>query len=220
MKDFKINNKGTTQLFQNRILEGLTRTNFMLPVVFYYVLAATFICLSVFNHVGIASYWWLFPAGMIVFSLVEYLIHRFVFHFKAVTAKEIQLQYNIHGVHHEFPRDKDRLVMPPVISILLAAIFYELFQATMGRTGWIFFAGFVAGYSTYLLIHYAVHALHPPNNFLKYLWKHHSLHHYSSVNAAYSVSFPLWDILFGSMPVKSKSAKEDEEKLPDSRPVS
>jgi sterol desaturase/sphingolipid hydroxylase (fatty acid hydroxylase superfamily) len=105
--------------------------------------------------------------------------------------------------------------MPPVISIFLSAFFYELFFLTMGKPGWIFFAGFVAGYSTYLIIHYAVHSLRPPDNFLKYLWKHHSLHHYSSVNTAYSVSFPLWDILFGTMPAKNTERKAAGEKLPD-----
>jgi 4-hydroxysphinganine ceramide fatty acyl 2-hydroxylase len=197
MRDFKIDNKGTTQLFRNRFLERLTRTHFIFPVILYYLVS--FICIyfsarktdiSVFNHI------WIFFAGMLLFSLVEYLIHRFLFHFDAKTDKELHLQYQIHGVHHEFPRDKDRLVMPPVLSVFIAGVFYLIFTLLFPVSGLILFAGFIAGYSSYLLIHYAVHARRPPNNFLKFWWKHHAKHHYSSVDTAFSVSMPLWDYLF------------------------
>ena len=90
--------------------------------------------------------------------------------------------------------------MPMTMSLIISSGFFFLFRFIAGDYGLLLFAGFVAGYSSYLLVHYAVHALKPPKNFLRYYWKHHSLHHYSSVNTAYSVSFPLWDYLFGTMP--------------------
>jgi len=106
--------------------------------------------------------------------------------------------------------------MPPLISIGLAVLFYLLFRLLAGDYVWLFFPGFLAGYSTYLVIHYAVHRYKPPRNFLKYLWKHNSLHHYKSDDYAFSVSLPAWDLLFGTMP-KQKNAvdKELAEKLPD-----
>jgi 4-hydroxysphinganine ceramide fatty acyl 2-hydroxylase len=219
VREFKISNKGTARIFENPLLERLSRTHFSVPVVFYYTVAAACLLVSFLNEEIIFSKaLWIFPSGMIFFSLLEYLIHRFLFHFDAKTEKELQLQYNIHGVHHEFPRDKDRLVMPPVISIFLALSFFFLFRLLMGDYGFIFFAGFVAGYSTYLIIHYAVHTLKPPKNFLKIYWKHHSLHHYSSVNAAYSVSLPFWDHLFGTMPaLKGAAGGQSEGRLPDSQ---
>jgi 4-hydroxysphinganine ceramide fatty acyl 2-hydroxylase len=219
MKDFKIDNKGSAQLFRNPILEFLTRTNFLVPVIGYYAVAILFLILGFLNpEIKFLHTLWIFPSGMIVFSLVEYLIHRFLFHFNANTEKQLQLQYNIHGVHHEFPRDKDRLVMPPVLSIILAASFYFLFKLLIGEYGVLFFAGFIAGYSTYLIIHYAVHALKPPKNFLKYLWRHHSHHHYSSVHTAFGVSFPIWDMIFSSMPIARGDEKTAiESQLPDKK---
>jgi 4-hydroxysphinganine ceramide fatty acyl 2-hydroxylase len=219
MKDFKIDNKGSAQLFRNPVLEFLSRTNFLIPLIGYYALALIFLLLSFLDReLTFIHVLWIFPLGMITFSFVEYLIHRFLFHFNASTEKQIEFQYNIHGVHHEYPRDKDRLVMPPVISIFLAAFFYAVFVVTMGGYGKLFFAGFIAGYSTYLIIHYAVHALKPPKNFLKHLWRHHSHHHYSSVHTAFSVSFPLWDILFGTMPLaKDEEKKQIENLLPDKK---
>lgn len=59
--------------------------------------------------------------------------------------------------------------MPPLISIGLAVLFYLLFRLLAGDYVWLFFPGFLAGYSTYLVIHYAVHRYKPPRNFLKYL---------------------------------------------------
>ena len=151
---------------------------------------------------------------MLFFTLVEYLIHRFLFHFNAETEKEKRIQYTIHGIHHEFPKDKDRLVMPPLVSIFLAIFFFFLFIVTINEKTWFFYSGFVASYSGYLLIHFAVHRYHPPKNFFKILWKHHALHHYKSTEGYYSVSFPFWDYLFGTVS-HSKQDKILENKLPD-----
>jgi sterol desaturase/sphingolipid hydroxylase (fatty acid hydroxylase superfamily) len=99
--------------------------------------------------------------------------------------------------------------MPPVLSVFLAAGFGLLFLTVVGKTGWILFGGFLAGYSTYLVIHYSVHALRPPENFLRFLWKHHSLHHYASVHSAFAVSMPFWDYLFGTMPADADPRRNE-----------
>jgi len=215
MKNIKVDNKGSGQLFENKILERLTRTPFIVPVLFYYVVALICIWHAFANlSVNLLNNIWMIPSGMIAFSFVEYLIHRFLFHFNASSHKQEKVQYSIHGIHHEYPRDKDRLVMPIFISVILAFLFYLFFNLVFGNSGILFFAGFMAGYSSYLVIHYAVHAMKPPQNFLKYLWKHHSLHHYASVHTAYSVSFPIWDLIFGTMPSPKERMKVSE-KLPD-----
>lgn len=204
MRTSGIKNKGTTSLFRNRFLEALTRTHFAIPVLLYLFMSVMLLFYTAVKTE--LSFWrvsYLFPLGMLVFSFVEYCIHRWVFHFNAKTERQKAFKYKVHGVHHEYPRDKDRLVMPPVLSILVALVFYGLFKLIMGDVVLLFFPGFLAGYSTYLLIHYAIHRLKPPANFLKILWTHHALHHYKSEDAAFGVSFPFWDYLFGTMPPKS-----------------
>jgi len=217
MDQFRISNKGTARLFESRLLESLTRTRFMFPVTLFYIIALVCIGYAAFcTDQPLIRLVYLFPLGMLTFTFVEYMIHRYLFHFNAVSEKEKKIKYNIHGVHHEFPKDKDRLAMPPMMSTSVAFVFFVFFYFTMGSAVWLFFPGFTAGYSTYLIIHYAVHRYRPPNNFLKYLWKHHSLHHYKSDDYAFSVSLPIWDILFGTMP--TPSAKKDIQagnKLPD-----
>ncbi|MEO8150302.1 MAG: sterol desaturase family protein [Bacteroidia bacterium] len=203
-QDTSVYNAGTRRMSANPIVESLTRTHFLTPVILYSIISVISISYSFINQKVV---WYnavvLYCIGMFFFSFVEYCIHRFLFHFNAETEKEKKIQYNIHGVHHEFPKDKDRLVMPPVISVFLAAFFYFIFRFTMGDFHFSFFAGFIEGYCVYLWIHYAVHRYRTPKNFLKILWHHHSVHHYGRNDSAFAVSMPLWDHVFGTMP-KSK----------------
>lgn len=207
MRTYKARNNGTTALFRNRFLEALTRTHFAIPVTLYLLCSvALLLYASGMKKLDFFNVIWLFPGGMLLFTLVEYSIHRWVFHFHASTEKQKAFKYKVHGVHHEFPRDKDRLVMPPVLSIVVALVFYLLFRYLLGLNVLLFFPGFLSGYSIYLLIHYAVHRFRPPSNFFKILWTHHALHHYKEEDAAFGVSNPLWDYIFRTMPEKTDPA--------------
>jgi sterol desaturase/sphingolipid hydroxylase (fatty acid hydroxylase superfamily) len=103
-------------------------------------------------------------------------------------------------VHHEFPKDKDRLAMPPLLSITIATILLLFFRLIMGDFVFAFLPGFLVGYASYLGVHYMVHAFPPPKNFLKTLWIHHGIHHYKEGEKAFGVSSPLWDKIFKTMP--------------------
>lgn len=140
--------------------------------------------------------------GFLSFTLLEYTAHRKLFHMLTNTKAKEKVQYGLHGVHHDYPRDKDRLAMPPFMSIILATGFYYLYTLLMGDFGITFCGGFLAGYATYLAVHYTVHAFRPPNNFFSILWTHHSYHHYKDHTRAFGVSSPLWDVIFRTMPKK------------------
>jgi 4-hydroxysphinganine ceramide fatty acyl 2-hydroxylase len=142
----------------------------------------------------------LFLVGAFSFTLVEYLVHRYFYHMGADTPRKARLQYVFHGVHHDHPRDKKRLALPPVLSLAVAALFVGLFRLLLGTHGYAFAGGFMTGYATYLLAHYAIHVYSPPKNFLGAIWKHHNLHHFVGDTAAFGVSSPLWDHVFGTMP--------------------
>jgi 4-hydroxysphinganine ceramide fatty acyl 2-hydroxylase len=201
MRSYKISNKGTISLFNNKLLEALTRTNFLFPLLLYFLLSIAMIIYNIYQQrADLFEMIWCIPAGILFFTLIEYIIHRFVFHFDAKNEKQEAIKFKMHGVHHAYPRDKERLAMPPVISICLALIFYGLFKLILGHYVYYFFPGFLSGYSIYLLIHYSIHRFRPPRNFLKILWTHHALHHYKDENAAYGVSMPLWDYVFKTLP--------------------
>src|SRR5690606_9637431 len=187
------------------------------PLSIFYGLAVILLGYTLYyGIIGPAASILLFLGGFATFTLVEYLIHRHTFHMEADTPRKERLQYVLHGAHHDFPKDKTRLAMPPIVSIALATGFSLFYRLPLGDIGIPFTAGFVAGYASYLCVHYSVHAFPPPKNILRHLWIHHALHHYQQPNAAYGVSSPLWDIVFRTLPdrrgfnVKTKTGSIDD----------
>ena len=196
-------NFGSATLFSNPVLERISRTHISIPITLflsistvsmYYGLVSTLIPIGF----GLAF----FLLGLLAFTLVEYLMHKHFFHMEPDTPLKDKLQYNVHGVHHDYPRDKDRLAMPPFVSAAYAAILYLVFTLLMGDFALYFLPGFLLGYSGYLGVHYVVHVYNPPKNFLKVLWVNHAIHHYKDPDSAFGVSSPLWDYLLGTLPKK------------------
>ena len=198
--EIKPQNKGTKQLFQNPILEKLSRTHISVPLIIFFLYSTGLLYWSVTNtslSLGITV--GMFFLGIISFTWVEYNVHRYVFHMTAETEKRAKAQYTMHGVHHEFPKDKTRLAMPPILSITLATVLLFLFRLVLGDFVFSFLPGFLVGYSGYLSVHYMVHAFQPPRNFFKSLWVNHGVHHYKNGDGVYGVSSPLWDYIYGTM---------------------
>lgn len=203
MSEIRIQNKGTKELFENPILEKLSRTHISIPLIIFFGYAGGLLYWSV-THTGlsVSLTTLLFFVGWLTFSLVEYLVHRYVFHMATYTKLREKFQYTMHGVHHEFPKDKDRLAMPPLLSVTIATILLLLFRLVMGDFVFAFLPGFFVGYACYLGVHYMVHAYQPPKNFLKALWVNHGVHHYKNGEIVFGVSSPLWDYIFGTMQSK------------------
>ncbi len=198
----------SSTLFNNRFLEALTRTHIAIPLTIFYGFAAALIGYSL--YAGLIAPWanvWLVLAGFAFFTLVEYLVHRYLFHIDTDTPGKERFQYLFHGVHHDHPRDTSRLAMPPVVSVLVASTLFLTYRLIMGVYGLPFTAGFMAGYASYLCVHYAVHAFKPPRNFLRQLWAHHAIHHYQQPEAAFGVSSPFWDVVFRTMPERKEKVK-------------
>ena len=197
----KINNKGSKKLFDNPILERLSRTHISIPIGLFVIYSAGLLYWSLaYTEVGVMLTTSLFLTGLLTFSLVEYLAHRYIFHMDTYTALRRKLQYAFHGVHHDYPKDKDRLAMPPLMSLTIATALLFLFRLALGDYTFGFLPGFLMGYATYLLVHYIVHAYPPPKNIFKTLWVHHGIHHYKNSERAFGVSSPLWDYVFRTMP--------------------
>ncbi len=196
--------KGSPRLFKNPLLERLTHTHISAPLIIFGVIAAALLYFGIFEKgFEVPFMVLLFFAGLIFFTFVEYLMHRYLYHLPATTPQKEKIAYTMHGVHHDYPKDKSRLAMPPVLSLAIATILFILYRAILGDLVFGFLAGFLIGYAAYLAIHYSVHAFRVPNNFLKVLWHHHSIHHYREPDRAFGVSSPLWDIIFRTMPRKA-----------------
>jgi len=138
-----------------------------------------------------------YAAGLFAWTLMEYVMHRFVFHYEPRSAWGRKVHFTIHGVHHAYPQDATRLVMPPALSIPLGLAAFGLLWITVGLP-WTpaVFAGLVTGYMAYDSIHFAVHHLHFRNRVFQALKKQHARHHFQDPDRGYGVSNPLWDHVF------------------------
>ena len=135
--------------------------------------------------------------GALFWFLFEYIFHRFVFHFEPHGSFQTHLQFVMHGVHHQYPHDKDRLVMPVTVSIPMALLLLAVFRLFLGELSWGFFSGFVTGYLIYDMMHYAIHhAKGFKSPLLSKIRSNHLAHHFRDTRRGYGVSSPFWDLIF------------------------
>ncbi|OQY91912.1 MAG: fatty acid hydroxylase [Sphingobacteriales bacterium UTBCD1] len=213
----KIHNKGRAQLFRNQYLEMLTKTH---PLVIWGIYLPIIIYMLYFSNSKL-EYPFLritliFLAGIFFWTFFEYLAHRFLFHWISDNPRIQKFAYVMHGNHHHFPRDKQRLFMPPVPSLIIASAIFGLMYLAMHNNAFVFFPGFMFGYLMYGSIHFAIHAWNPPFKWMKPLWRNHHLHHYKDEHQGFGVSTTLWDRIFGTM-FDLKKEKEDKEKVKELR---
>ena len=195
-------NFGSAKMFSNPILERISRTHILVPITLFLGISSVSFYYALTTSIPLWLGFVFIFLGLFAFTFVEYLMHKHLFHMEPDTPLKDKVQYSMHGVHHDYPKDKDRLAMPPFVSAAYAAIFYLVFHLVMGDYALYFLPGFLLGYSLYLGVHYVVHAYQPPKNFLKVLWVNHAIHHYKDPSTSYGVSSPLWDYVFGTLPKK------------------
>jgi sterol desaturase/sphingolipid hydroxylase (fatty acid hydroxylase superfamily) len=188
-------------MFGSRFIDQFSRTHWSaVPIIFGpAVLALLWFAvaqsgLSWLAALGVAA------LGALAWSLTEYWLHRTVFHWQPPGELGERFHFILHGVHHKWPRDRFRLVMPPAVSISLFWIFLGLWLVLFPRIAYAFHAGFVAGYMFYDLSHYYIHHGHPQQAWLKKLRKHHMVHHSPNLEneKKFGVSSTLWDHVFGT----------------------
>jgi sterol desaturase/sphingolipid hydroxylase (fatty acid hydroxylase superfamily) len=204
----KIKNKGQAQLFQNELMENMTKTH---PIVIYSLYFPVIIGMlyygAAYKGLGLGREALVFIIGALFWSLFEYVMHRKLFHMVVERPRAQRFVYTMHGVHHEFPRDKERLFMPPVPSLIIASLLFSLFYLAIGWNALAFFPGFLFGYLMYGSMHFAIHAFAPPK-FLKALWRNHHLHHYKSPEKGFGVSSVLWDVVFRTVPERDSRTSD------------
>ncbi|KAL4934491.1 fatty acid alpha-hydroxylase [Aspergillus undulatus] len=189
-------------LFGN-FLEPLSKTAwYVVPIVWVPpVIYGTCLGVSGLGNASAASAYWIF--GFFLWSLIEYLMHRFLFHidkFLPDNRVGITLHFLLHGIHHYLPMDKYRLVMPPSLFIILAIPFWKLAH-TVFYYNWyaavLAYSGGVFGYICYDLTHYFLHHRNLPS-YYKQLKRYHLQHHFADFDNGFGVTSRFWDWVFGT----------------------
>jgi sterol desaturase/sphingolipid hydroxylase (fatty acid hydroxylase superfamily) len=138
--------------------------------------------------------------GFFSWSLIEYGLHRFIFHYDARSRLGRKLLYQAHLSHHENPGATNKTFASLFLSAPIAAAYWLLAWAAIGSwaaASWLFI-GMVAGYFCYEWLHFQCHHGRSRLRLLRYLRKYHLLHHYKTPGLRFGVTSPLFDLVFGT----------------------
>jgi sterol desaturase/sphingolipid hydroxylase (fatty acid hydroxylase superfamily) len=189
------------RMFETDLFEFFSKTPFWVPLALFVPIILGALVWSLRLGVGGLATAGMFVVGVVIWTLLEYWLHRVAFHYEARSRFGQKLVWYAHGVHHDWPNDKLRLVFPPAISLPLAALFFGIFTVLFGpELRWAAFAGLSAGYLAYDMIHYMTHFYAFDGKVMKYLRAYHMAHHFKHEPLRYGVSNPLWDFVFGTAP--------------------
>jgi sterol desaturase/sphingolipid hydroxylase (fatty acid hydroxylase superfamily) len=202
------------KLYKNKFIEFLSRAPFGVSNTMWVIVAIIFYWLTITRvELSLANIIIFSLIGFLFWTIMEYILHRFVYHTETNSEGYTQFQENLHSNHHHYPKDPERLAMPPVRELVLGALFFGFFYLAMGIYAFAFFPGFILGYDAYITLHYYQHRVKSPKyKPWKKLWQHHKAHHYSNPYSAFGVTTRLWDYIFGTMPKASNKKRQAEVK--------
>ncbi len=194
------NSTESTRMFKNDFLESLTKVHYSVPLIFWVPVIVYLIYKAyAIGEMSASSIFMYYLFGLAFWTLAEYVLHRWIFHYHPSSEWGKRIHFIFHGVHHDYPKDRLRLVMPLSASIPMAAIIYFIFSFFFSEfTLAAFFAGFLFGYLIYDECHYAMHHANFKSGLFKRIKDHHMLHHYADPEKGFGVSSSIWDVIFGS----------------------
>ena len=184
------------QMFKSKFLDFLTHSHFLvIPFVYFPMIGFSLYKggLSVFALE-------LAICGCGFWTLAEYILHRFFFHWVPPGKYGERLHFIYHGVHHDYPNDKGRIVFAPILGLPLAYLHFIAFKFVLGLpNAYSFFAGFITGYVMYDMVHYALHHLNFKGNYFLKLKHSHMNHHFVDPDKGYGLTSPIWDYVFNTL---------------------
>lgn len=149
----------------------------------------------------------LVAGGLLVWTLFEYAMHRYLFHLESNVPVLRWFVYLIHGNHHASPNDPLRGLMPLPVSVSVGSLVWAACIGVLGTQGTWLFLGFMTGYVLYDAVHFACHQWPMRGALGKMFKRHHMRHHYVDEDGNFAISALFWDRVFGS---RIRSLKRDE----------
>lgn len=173
----------------------------LIPAVCYAPVLGLFVAWSAAAGMFQRSAWALYPAGgLALWTLIEYLMHRFLFHFPPASPKLRHIQANLHLKHHDRPDDPAQIVAQPAFSMPIALAIWGTLRLAFGAWGpaCLVMAGVIGGYLLYEWVHFAVHMTGDGGPLVRRWRRWHFYHHFRNPARCFGVTTPLWDFLLGT----------------------
>lgn len=194
------------RLFEPWYLEVCTKTpwwvvpTFWIPVIFYCIVDKFSDNWHRSEYIKICGFTLYFAIGILFWTLLEYVLHRWLFHIKTKDHQSstiCTMHFILHGLHHKVPFDPLRLVFPPLPGVVLASIIYFPLSFIMPNPR-ILLGGALFGYLCYDMMHYYLHYGSPTREHLYYMKRYHYQHHFAHQDQGYGITSPLWDFVFNT----------------------
>lgn len=143
-------------------------------------------------------------AGVITWTLLEYLIHRFLGHKKGKGLVKKEHQQH-HAKAHYFAPMYKKIILALVVFTLSTSVVGSLVTWTMGA---LFSLGLAGMYFIYEITHRRFHVKDPLIRYGLKMRKHHFFHHFGNPKVNHGVTTAFWDRVFGTF------TKTDRVKVP------
>jgi sterol desaturase/sphingolipid hydroxylase (fatty acid hydroxylase superfamily) len=199
--------RASPPMFESRLLDSLSRVHPTVPIAIFLPAILALLSWSLSSRSVIATLA-LAVGGYALWTLFEYWLHRIVFHFEPEQGLGARMHWIIHGVHHDHPNDPLRLVMPPAVSVPLAALVFAVLYLIFGA-GYApgLGAGFFTGYLAYDMTHYYLHHFRPRGRIGRMLRERHMRHHFQDETKGFGISAPYWDEVFRTSSKERRSSQ-------------
>lgn len=139
-----------------------------------------------------------FPLGWALWTLAEYLLHRFAMHMlhgKGIMSRE----HLEHHVTSGWSFDVNHILSWTGMLLVGAVLWAPLGWVLAGPVAGIILAvGWAFGYFFYEYQHAVAHLRPPRTRYQRLVRRHHFHHHFGAPMANHGVSIPVWDHVFGT----------------------
>ncbi|KAF8983276.1 fatty acid alpha-hydroxylase, partial [Haplosporangium bisporale] len=188
---------GPARIFGSPYLEVFTKTPWYMIPIFWLPIIAYNVNRSVQEGLQTEQAATLFVGGMFLWTLAEYVIHRFLFHLDDYLPNSTFWQvahFLLHGIHHYLPMDRLRLVMPPALAVALAIPINKLIHSALPYAqAYAVFSGLLLGYVLYDMTHYYLHHAKVFKIHFREMKTYHLAHHYKNFEGGYGITSKIWD---------------------------
>ncbi|KAF9314927.1 fatty acid alpha-hydroxylase [Podila horticola] len=193
---------GPGRIFGSPYLEVFTKTPWYMVPIFWLPIIAYNANRSLQEGLQREQAAALFVGGMFLWTLAEYVIHRFLFHlddFLPDTTFWQVAHFLLHGIHHYLPMDRLRLVMPPALAVALAIPINKLIHSALPYAqAYAVFSGLLLGYVLYDMTHYYLHHAKVFKIHFREMKTYHLAHHYKNFEGGYGITSKIWDKVFNT----------------------
>lgn len=190
-------------MFENTLIDAFSRTPYQVVPILFVPATVGMLWLSLQGGISWVASLGVALMGFVWWTFLEYWAHRTLFHWTPPGRWGERFHFILHGVHHQWPNDRFRLVFPAALSLSLYALFLGLHALLLGGWAFAFQAGVGVGYMTYDLTHYYVHHGRAKKGRMRRLRQHHILHHFKSgYTGKFGVSTTFWDRVFRTMEMR------------------